>query len=216
LVKGLRRYARSARTTEDFVTVVVPEGLSSRSLTRHLLVGSTFWLKARLFFEADLVVTDIPSLQDGDRPSRPVEPERHVVLIPVAGVHAATVRAVSYALSLDAAEVEAIFLSTEQGDERELAAEWMERRMGVPLSIVDAPFRDLSDPMLEEVRRHTERVGTVVTVVLPELVVARWWEHVLHNQSALFFKRLLLFEPDVVVTSVPLHLSREAVTSPAR
>jgi hypothetical protein len=60
------------------------------------------------------------------------------------------------------------------------------------------------------VRRHTEREGTVVTVVLPELVVAHWWEQLLHSQSALFFKRLLLFEPGVVVTSVPLHLAEVA------
>jgi amino acid transporter len=214
LVNALRRYVRSARSgNEDFITVVVPEALSSRSLVQHLAYGSAFWLKARLFFEADVVLADVPSLPEERRPSarleHPVEPTRHIVLIPVSGVHAATARAVSYALSLDAAAVEAIFFSTEHGDERELAGEWMDQRMGVPLSIVDAPFRDFSKPMLEEVRRYTSRPGTVVTVVLPELVVAHWWEHLLHNQSSLFFKRLLLFEPGVVVTSVPLHLSRE-------
>jgi hypothetical protein len=62
--------------------------------------------------------------------------------------------------------------------------------------------------MLEDVRRHTAREGTIVTVVLPELVVANWWEQLLHGQSALFFKRLLLFEPGVVVTSVPFHISQ--------
>jgi hypothetical protein len=78
--------------------------------------------------------------------------------------------------------------------------------MVIPLSIVDAPFRDLTDPILAEVRRYTQQPGTVVTVVLPELVVAHWWEHLLHNQTSLFFKRLLLFEPDVVVSSVPTHV----------
>jgi hypothetical protein len=87
--------------------------------------------------------------------------------------------------------------------------------MGIPLAIVDAPFRDLSEPMLEEVRRHTARDGTIVTVVLPELVVAHWWEQLLHGQSALFFKRLLLFEPGVVVTSVPLHISQVIESPPA-
>jgi amino acid transporter len=214
-VGGLRRYVRSVRTgDEDFLTVVVPEELSSRSLLQQLVSGSAFWLKARLFFEAGVVVANVPLLPEegmpSDRVEHPVEPTRHVVLIPVSAVHAATVQAVSYAVSLDATEVEAIFFSTEHGDERELAGGWMDRRMGVPLSIVDAPFRDYSGPMLEEVRRHTSRPGMVVTVVLPELVVAHWWEHLLHNQSSLFFKRLLLFEPNVVVTSVPLHLSRDA------
>jgi hypothetical protein len=218
VVGGLRRFVRSVRTTDDdFVTVVVPEALSSRSLVQHLVMGSAFWLKARLFFAADVVVADVPLLPDertlDTRMEHPAAPTRHVVLIPVSGVHAATARAVSYALSLDAAEVQALFLSTEPGDEVELAGEWMDQRMGVPLSIVDAPFRDFSGPMLEEVRRFTCRPGTVVTVVLPELVVAHWWEHLLHNQSSLFFKRLLLFEPGVVVTSVPLHLSRASIGS---
>jgi hypothetical protein len=63
--------------------------------------------------------------------------------------------------------------------------------------------------MLREIRQHTSGEGTIVTVVLPEFVVPRWWEHLLHNQTAFFLKRLLLFEPRVVVTSVPFHLHSE-------
>jgi hypothetical protein len=79
--------------------------------------------------------------------------------------------------------------------------------MDVPLVLVEAPFRDLGPPLLEEIRSRTGRGDTVVTVVLPELVPEHWWQNLLHNQSALFFKRILLFEPDVVVTSVPYHLA---------
>jgi amino acid transporter len=209
--KALRARLRSIRNDGDgFVTVIVAEELTSRSLLRQLGRRWGFWLKVWLFFEVGIVVTDVPLLPE-ERTSmsaRPVEPIRHVVLIPVSSVHAATVRAVSYAFSLEAAELEAVFLSTDAGDERELAGDWIDWQMGIPLAIVDAPFRDLSEPMLEEVRRHTARQGTIVTVVLPELVVAHWWEQLLHSQSALFFKRLLLFEPGVVVTSVPLHISQ--------
>jgi amino acid transporter len=213
LIRRLRTRLREIRAAGGggFVTVVIPEELRSRSLLRHLWRGSRFWLKASLYFETDIAVTDVPLISeestrfDGDS-ARPVEPTRHVVVVPVAGAHAATGRAVSFALSLEAAERTAIFFSTEPGDEREIAARWIDERMGIPLAIVDAPFRDLTDPMLAEVRRHTEQPGTVVTVVLPELVVAHWWEHLLHNQTTLFFKRLLLFEPNVVVSSVPMHL----------
>ena len=174
-------------------------------------------MKLSLFFEVGIVVTDVPLLPEERSPvsARPVEPTRHVVLVPVSSVHAATARAVSYALSLEASEIEAISLSTDPGEERVLAEAWIDRRMAIPLSIVDAPFRDFAEPMLEEVRRYTGRVGTIVTVILPELVVARWWEQLLHSQSALFFKRLLLFEPGVVVTSVPFHLSQVTETPPA-
>jgi len=209
--RALRARLRSVQGDRPgFVTVVLPEELTSRSLVRH--VGHTggfgFWLKVSLFFEPGIVVTDVPLLPDEGSPmrARPVEPTRHVVLIPVSGAHAATAQAVSYALSLEAAEAEAISLVTDVGDEQELVEAWVDRGMGVPLSFVDAPFRDLGEPILEEVRRHTARKGTVVTVVLPEVVMAHWWEQVLHSQSALFFKRLFLFEPGVVVTSVPFHL----------
>ena len=215
IAKSVRAHLRAIRAAdgEGFVTVVIGEELASRSILRHLGRRSGFWLKVSLFFEVGVVVTDVPLLpEERARASatveRPLEPARHVVVIPVSAVQAVTVRAVSYAMSLEAAEIEAVFFSTEHGEEQELVRNWFDRRMGIPMAIVDAPFRDLSDPMLEEVRRHTSHEGTVVTVILPELVVAHWWEHLLHNQSSLFFKRLLLFEPGVVVTSVPFHLRK--------
>jgi amino acid transporter len=209
--RSLRTRLRSIRRDRPaFVTVVLPEEITSRSLVRQLGRRGGFWLKVSLFFEPGIVVTDVPLLPGGRSPerARSVEPTRHVVLIPVSSVNAVSVRAVTYALSLESNEIEALFLSTDPGEERELGGAWIDRRMAIPLSIVDAPFRDFAEPMLEEVRRHTERDGTIVTVVLPELVVAHWWEQLLHSQSALFFKRLLLFEPGVVVTSVPFHLSQ--------
>ena len=216
--RALRARLRSIRKDGlGFVTVVVTEELTSRSLLRHLGRRRGFWLKVWLFFEVGIVVTDVPLLPE-ERSlmnARPVEPIRHVVLIPVSSVNAATVRAVTYALSLEATEIMAVFFSTDRGDEQILAGAWIDWQMGVPLAIVDAPFRDLSEPMLEEVRRHTAREGTIVTVVLPELVVAHWWEQLLHGQSALFFKRLLLFEPAVVVTSVPFHVSEFVEGRPA-
>ena len=83
---------------------------------------------------------------------------------------------------------------------------WNDRGLDVPLIFVEAPFRDLGIPLLEEIRKHTARGGTEVTVVLPELIPAHWWENLLHNQTAFYIQRKLLFEPSVVVTSVPFHL----------
>jgi hypothetical protein len=84
---------------------------------------------------------------------------------------------------------------------------WRDRGFEVPLVLVEAPFRDLGPPLLEEIRSHTERGDTIVTVVLPEVVPRHWWQSLLHGQTALYMKRLLLFEPHVVVTSVPFHLA---------
>jgi hypothetical protein len=216
-IPALRARLRTLREdTEGFVTVVVAEEITSRSLLRQLSRRWGFWLKLSLFFEVGIVVADVTLLPEerAHSESLHVEPNRHVVLVPVSAVHAAGARAVSYAMSLEAAEVRALFLSTDHGDEVEIASAWIERRMGIPLSIVDAPFRDLSQPMLDEVRRHTAKEGTIVSVVLPEVVVSHWWEQLLHSQSALFFKRLLLFEPGVVVVSVPLHVGGGAVEGP--
>jgi amino acid transporter len=211
--RGLRAYLRSLRGDGSrFVTVMVPEELSNYSLLQFLRRRSSFWLKASLLFETGVVVTNVPLLPEerslaATQADRPLEPLQNVVLIPVSAVHAATARAVSYAASIRATSKEALYFATDPEDQGTILSEWMDWEMGIPLSIVDAPFRDLADPMLREVRGHTSREGTVVTVVLPEFVVHRWWEHLLHNQTAFFLKRLLLFEPRVVVTSVPFHLS---------
>jgi hypothetical protein len=129
-----------------------------------------------------------------------------VVLVPVSAVQDATVRAVVYAKSLKPTSVEGLFMVTDPEEVPDVVRSWHDRRMHVPLALVEAPFRDLGPPLLQEIRAQTARGDTVVTVVLPELVPEHWWQSVLHNQTALFFKRILLFEPDVVVTSVPFHL----------
>jgi amino acid transporter len=211
--RGVREYLRACRRENGrrFVNAVVPEELAGRSLLGAVARRSTFWLKATLLFESEIIVTNVPLLpseraQDRSQPSYRTESRRNAVLIPVSAVHAATARAVAYAISLNASSVEAVFFSTDPEEQEGILNEWADWRMGIPLSIVDAPFRDLTEPILEEVRGYTETPGTIVTVVLTDLVVHRWWEHLLHNQTGLFLKRLLLFERNVVVTSVPFHL----------
>jgi amino acid transporter len=213
-IRSLRAFLRSIPRDpdEEFVTVVVPEELANRSVLQFARRSSSLWLKASLLYEAGVVVTNVPLLPE-ERPlvavhaDQPVEPVQNVVLIPVSAVHAATARAVAYARSLNAASVTAVYFVLDPEEGLSVVDEWVEWQMGIPLALVEAPFRDLSIPMLDEVRRYTAHEGTIVTVVLPELVVRRRWEHLLHNQTAFFLKRLLLFEPGVVVTSVPFHLS---------
>ena len=122
-------------------------------------------------------------------------------------VHGATARAVAYAKSLRATEVEAVFFATDPEDAEGMISDWWDGGMNVPLAIVDAPFRDIGPPLLAEIRERTRRGNTTVTVVLPEFVVNRWWEHALHNQTGFYIKRLLLLEPNVIVANVPVHLS---------
>jgi hypothetical protein len=94
---------------------------------------------------------------------------------------------------------------------RVLQAVWERRGLGVPLTIVDSPYREISRPIIDYVKSlRLASPRDVVTVFIPEYVVGKWWEHVLHNQSALRIKTRLLFEPGVMVTSVPWQLDSSA------
>jgi len=210
LVRAVRSFIRArSRPTDGFLTVVVPENAQDRSLTQQIMHNRRFFLlKTSMLFEPGVVVTDVPLLPQERVTSsgRPLEPERSFVIVPVSNASYATARAVAYARSLHAVGVEALFLVTDNGEIEGVVENWIERGFEVPLVMVEAPFRDLGKPLLEEIHKHTSRGDTIVTVVLPEVVPPRWWQTLLHGQTALYFKRMLLFEPHVVVTSVPLHL----------
>jgi amino acid transporter len=217
LFRAVQRYVREEvpRAPGDFVTVVVAETVTRTSFLHFLQRRMYFTLKVRLLFEPGVVVVDIPLLptevqraEDRAEEERPLEPERDVVLVPVSAVHDATVRALAYAKSLQPWEISAVFFAGEPEEVAPVLREWQDpaRAIDVPLTAVEAPFRDIEPPLLAEVRRWTAVPNTLVTVVLPEFVFRKPWRLLLHNGTALFIKRMLLFEPDVVVVSVPVHL----------
>jgi amino acid transporter len=196
------------REEGDFVTVVIPELLTTRSLVSALR-RPTFVLKLRLLREPQVVIADVPVVRQADESlmeARPLIPNRTVALVFVSSANDAALRALNYARSLRATETRAVFFALDSTEIEEIQRGWEERRIPVELSIVEAPFRDLTRPILDEVRRVTADRGSVATVVVPELVVSRWRHRLLHNQKALFIKRLLLFEPRVILSSVPYHL----------
>lgn len=220
LVRSVRGLVRERRgDPEDFLTVVIPERVTASFFRQAIRGRRAFLLKTALLFEPGVVVTDVPHLEglEGiEPPERPVEPERSVVLVPVSGVHDGSVRAVLYARSLNPSAVEALYMQLDPADHGERMIEpWHERELDVPLVIVEAPFRDIGVPLLAEIRRHTSRGDTVVTVVLPELIPRHWWEGFLHGQTGLFVKEKLLTEPNVVLTSVPFHLRHPEVAAPS-
>jgi len=202
-------YIRSIPREEgDFVTVVIPELMAKRSLVAAVRRGLSFFLKVRLLSEPQIVITDVPVVaEEGETPSHlPNIPERTEAMVFVSAVHDATVRAVNYARSLKATELRAVFFALDPSEVDEVQREWERRRIPVALDIVEAPFRDLTGPILQEVRRVTENPNAIAAVIVPELVVAKWWHNFLHNQRPLFIKRLLLFEPRVILSSVPFKL----------
>jgi hypothetical protein len=107
--------------------------------------------------------------------------------------------------------VTVIHVSDDMESAESLRRLWNERYPGVALVIIESPFRQLTTPLLAYIDAVREQhPADTVTVILPEFVPRHWWEHLLHNQSALRLKATLLGRPGVVVVSVPYHLpSRE-------
>ncbi|GIE93441.1 APC family permease [Paractinoplanes rishiriensis] len=138
---------------------------------------------------------------------RPVLPSRNHAVVLVSKVHLPTLRAVAYAQATRPDSLTAVTVNVDDKDTRQIQEEWERRQIPVPLTVVDSPYREISRPIIDFVkgmRRSSPR--DVVSVFVPEYVVGRWWENLLHNQSALRIKGRLLFEPGVMVTSVPWQL----------
>jgi amino acid transporter len=211
LVDRVRGYVEGIPVADrDFVTVVVPEAIARPGLGYLIRRRDLIRLKAGLLQTPHVVVADVPLVLKDSRPigvdGAALVPTRTVTLVFISAVHDATARAVNYARSLRSSETRAVFFAFEPHEAAPIIETWGERGFDIPLDIVEAPFRDLTSPVLEEVRRVTARPDAVAAVVMPELVVKRWRYMLLHNQTPLFVKRLLLFEPRVVLSSVPYQL----------
>jgi amino acid transporter len=135
-------------------------------------------------------------------------PRRNTVLVPIGGVHRSVVEALDYAKTLST-DVRAVYVDVDAIATQHVRTDWDKWGNGVPLVVLDSPYRSLMEPLLEYLGRvAAECPSGYITVVLPEFVPARWWHHLFHNQRALLIKGALLFKPRTVVTSVPFHLSR--------
>lgn len=185
--------------------MVIPEQFRRRSLLAAVS-RTTFRLKLRLLSEPGVVVTDVPAISGKQSPEGRT-PTKLITRILVADVNAASMRALNYAQSLDADDVGAVFFADQAAEAHALEEAWLAARIQVPLEVVEAPYRDVGEPLLHYLRELTADPDVAVNVVLPELVL-HGWRRILHNQRALYIKRLLLFEPRVILTSVPYQLFR--------
>ncbi|OBI94726.1 DNA-binding protein [Mycobacterium alsense] len=137
-----------------------------------------------------------------------VLPSRNHALVLVSKLHLPTLRALAYARATRPDVLEALTVSVDDAETRDLVHKWEQSDISVPLKVIASPYREVTRPVLDYVKRVSkESPRTVVTVFIPEYVVGHWWEQVLHNQSALRLKGRLLFMPNVMVTSVPWQLN---------
>jgi amino acid transporter len=151
----------------------------------------------------DTVADELQAAEDV-RP--PMPPRNHAVVL-VSRVHLPTLRALAYARATRPHTIEAVTVAADSEEAEALQAEWSRRKIEVPLHVLNSPYREVTRPILDYVRdMHKMSERDVVTVFIPEYVVGHWWENLLHNQSALRLKARLLFQPGVMVTSVPWQL----------
>ena len=144
----------------------------------------------------------------------PQAPGRHVVLVPIGGIQKAVVKALQYARGLSP-DVRAVYVELDPAATAALRDQWPTWGQEVQLAVLESPYRSLLEPLLAYIERlRREDPSSYITVILPEFVPRRLWQHLLHNQHALLIKGALLFTANVVVTSVPFHLGR-LLTAPA-
>jgi hypothetical protein len=139
----------------------------------------------------------------------PTDPEQiqHTILVPVAKLNRVALQSLAYANSISPT-VTAVHIVADAAEGDAFQREWEAHYSHLgKLVVIESPYRSLVTPLLAYIdlvdRQETD---DTLTVVLPEFVARRWWEHLLHNQTALRLKAALLFRPGTVVTSVPYHL----------
>ena len=139
----------------------------------------------------------------------PPAPMTNTVLVLVGDLHKGIVRAVQYAQTLSPS-AKAVYVETDPERTRRLEERWGKWGLGVPLVVLNSPYRSILGPLMDYIEQLQRQGGEdhVVTIVLPEFIPARWWQQILHNQTALLIKGQLLFRRNVVVTDVPHHLRR--------
>ncbi|MBI4012754.1 MAG: APC family permease [Candidatus Rokubacteria bacterium] len=135
-------------------------------------------------------------------------PPTHIVLVLVGDVHRGILGAVRYARAISSS-TRGVYVELDSDARRRMEDRWGKWMSGVPLVVLRSPYRSVVGALLDYLDQLQQQVpDLVVTIILPEFVPARWWQHLLHNQTALLIKGALLFRRGVIVTDVPYHLVR--------
>lgn len=142
------------------------------------------------------------------RDARPPRPRRNIIVVPIGGVNRSVVRAVDYARSRPG-EIRAVLVDVDKEETARVEIQWAQWGCGVPLIVLPSPYRSVLGSLLDHIEELRQKDPDCwITVVIPEILPARWWQNILHNQRALMLKAALLFKDRVVLTDVPFHLTR--------
>ncbi len=145
------------------------------------------------------------------RPGARVLPSRVHAVVLVSSLHQSALRAIAYARAMRPSTLAAVTVEVDPAEAQTLRREWVAAELPVPLVVLDSPYRDITEPIMDYIARlRRQSPRELVAVVIPEYVVGHWWEGLLHNQSALRLKLRLRLVPNVMVISVPYQLAAAA------
>ena len=216
LVRCLHDYltAEQQQHPGEMLTVILPEIAEHSALKRLFAHPRTFLLKWALFYHPEIVVTNVSwDEQRSTSPSRSLA-IRHRFIVPIAELDRPSVQSLAYARSITPAAV-AAHVALDQKDAEVIREKWQHLQNSfapedeTKLVIIESPYRSLIRPLLAYIDAMQEiHPDETLTVILPEFVVAHFWEYPLHNQTAWRLKTALLSRPGIVVTDISQHLSR--------
>ncbi len=220
--RSLVRCLRDCLTAEqqhhpdETLSVILPEITEHSALKRLFAHPRRFLLKWALFYHPEIVVTNVPwDSQNSTMPSRP-HAMRHRFIVPIAELDRPSVQSLAYARSITPTVV-AAHVALDQKDAEVIREKWGHIQSSfspedeTKLVIIESPYRSLIRPLLAYIDAMQEiHPDETLTVILPEFVVAHFWEYLLHNQTAWRLKTALLARPGVVVTDISQHLSRRS------
>jgi amino acid transporter len=150
-------------------------------------------------YEAVATELSLDNLVDGP-------PVTTTVLVLVGDLHLGVVRALRFAQSL-VPNPKAVYVETDPARTLRLEERWSKGGYGVPLVVLSSPYRSVLGPLFEHIERiQRQSPDGMIAIVIPEFVPRHWWQHVLHNQTALLVKGAFLFRRGIVVVDVPFHL----------
>jgi amino acid transporter len=216
LARNLIGYLRSVQEQHpnETLTVVLPEVAGRSAMGRLFAHPHTFRLKWALFYQPQIVVTNV-SQEISNSPVRP-HAIRHRFIVPIAGLDRSAIQSLAYARSISP-RVVAAHVAIDPHDVEAVQSKWKKLQShSAPaeeskLVVIESPYRSLIRPLLAYIDAMQEvHPDEQLSVILPEFVVAHWWEYLLHNQTAWRLKTALLARPGIVVTDIPQHLSRVA------
>ncbi|WP_370942753.1 APC family permease [Amycolatopsis sp. cg5] len=211
---GVRRRMRRSQTVNAVGLSMTATVLVIVLITKFLLgawiaiaaMVAIYLLMTAIRRHYDHVAAELREM-DKEETSAVVLPSRNHAIVLVSKLHLPTMRALAYAKAMRPDVLEAVTVNVDDADTRKMVTDWEKHKFKVPLKVIESPYREITKPVLDYVKRiRGDNPRNVVTVLIPEYVVGHWWEQVLHNQSALRLKGRLLFQPGVMVTSVPWQL----------